>query len=41
MRNFVKSGIALAAFAACSVSYAATPLVDVNWLKDHSCGWPT
>ena len=37
MNRFVKSAAFLSAMGVCSLSIAAEPLVDVGWIKDHSC----
>ena len=37
MNRFLKSAAFLSAMGICSLSMAAEPLVDVGWIKDHSC----
>ena len=37
MNRLLKSAAVIAAIGICSASMAAEPLVDVAWIKDHSC----
>ena len=37
MNRLLKSAAVVAAMGICSASMAAEPLVDVAWIKDHSC----